>query len=90
MEKHAEADNIRIDSSMKGEKCEIIFEDDGKGLPEGAKSDIFEKGYVKGESSGSGIGTFLVKEIVKSYSGDVEVEDSELGGARFVITLKRA
>ena len=87
---HAEADNIRIDSSMKGEKCEIIFEDDGKGLPEGAKSDIFEKGYVKGESSGSGIGTFLVKEIVKSYSGDVEVEDSELGGARFVITLKRA
>ncbi len=87
---HAEADKVKITSSIKGEDCKIVFEDDGEGVSEDVKPDIFEKGYVKGEHSGSGIGTFLVKEIAENYGGEVEVGDSELGGAEFIVTLKRA
>jgi len=32
----------------------------------------------------------MIKEIVQSYDGSVEVKDPELGGARFDVKLNRA
>lgn len=34
--------------------------------------------------------TVLVKEIAENYGGSIEVEDSELGGARFDVYLQKA
>lgn len=33
---------------------------------------------------------YLVKKIVDSYGGSLEIKDSELGGARFDIRLKKS
>ncbi|MFP4001865.1 MAG: ATP-binding protein, partial [Thermoplasmata archaeon] len=49
----------------------------------------FEKGYKYGESGGTGLGMYIVKEIVESYGGSVEVKDSELGGARFDVHMEK-
>jgi len=87
--RHANCDNIRISCKDKGEEVVVSVEDDGKGIPDEIKDKIFDRGFKKGENSGSGLGTFLVKEIVESYDGSIEVKDSELGGARFEIYLKR-
>jgi len=31
-----------------------------------------------------------VKEIAESYGGNIEVKDSDMGGAKFVICLRKA
>ncbi len=86
---HANCGNIRISCKYKEEDVVVSVEDDGKGIPDEIKDKIFERGFKRGEEAGSGLGTFLVKEIVESYVGSIEVKDSELGGARFDIHLKR-
>jgi len=86
---HSLCKKIKIGGEAKGEDVVVTVEDDGKGLSDDVKEKIFERGYKKGENAGSGLGTYLVKEIVESYGGIVEVKDSELGGARFDVKLKR-
>ncbi|KXB06612.1 hypothetical protein AKJ51_03360 [candidate division MSBL1 archaeon SCGC-AAA382A20] len=51
---------------------------------------VFERGFKSGETGGSGLGMYLMKEIAQSYGGSAKVEDSELGGARVTVQLKKA
>ncbi|MFP4051036.1 MAG: PAS domain S-box protein [Thermoplasmata archaeon] len=87
--KHSDCDKIRIQAECEDNECVVTVEDDGKGIPDEAKEKIFERGFKEGENAGSGLGMYLVKEIVESYGGSVEVKDSELGGARFDVHLQR-
>ncbi|KXB07663.1 hypothetical protein AKJ51_00520 [candidate division MSBL1 archaeon SCGC-AAA382A20] len=88
--RHSEGDLIKI--SSKGENGESIVsvEDNGRGLPDEDKERIFEKGYRKGKTAGSGLGMYLAKEIVESYDGFIDVGNSKLGGAKFDVHLKKA
>jgi signal transduction histidine kinase len=42
------------------------------------------------QPKGTGLGLALVEEHVRMHGGDVHVEDSPFGGARFVVRLPRA
>jgi signal transduction histidine kinase len=68
----------------------VIVEDDGPGIPDDAKALIFNRMH-KGTARGLGLGLYLVKTLVDSYSGRVWVEDRVIGdhakGARFVVLL---
>ena len=59
--------------------------DDGPGIPDDERSQIFETGYSTA-GSGSGIGLAIVKRIVDAHDWEITVTDSEAGGARFEIT----
>jgi len=64
--------------------------DDGSGVPEAVRDEIFEMGQKGPDSDGTGFGLGLARTLVESYGGDVAVQDSEWGGAEFRITLDRA
>jgi len=68
----------------------IGFADDGTGVPEAVRSDIFEIGKKGPDSSGTGFGLGIVRALVESYGGTVEVTESDRGGADFRITLECA
>lgn len=78
-----------IRSRSKEDKCVVTVEDDGKGIPDDIKDKIFKRVIKKSEEGDSGLGMYLVKEIEESYVGRIEVKDSEMGGARFDVYLKR-
>jgi len=86
---HGGCDKIKISGWVKEGKCVVTIEDDGKGLSDEVKENIFGSVFKRGEEAGSGLGMYLVKEIVKSYDGSIEVKDSELGGARFDVHVIR-
>lgn len=67
----------------------MTVEDDGTGIPDEAKGKIFEKGFKSGDEAGTGLGLYMVREIAESYDGNIEVKDSDLGGASFEVSLKR-
>jgi len=59
--------------------------DDGPGIPECDREDIFERGHTTDED-GTGIGLAIVEEIADAHGGTVAVTESEAGGARFDVT----
>ncbi|GGL61069.1 sensor histidine kinase [Halocalculus aciditolerans] len=64
--------------------------DNGPGVPDDEKDDVFDKG-VKGLSSpGSGFGLYLVREIVDTYGGRIAVADNDPEGAVFTVELPLA
>ena len=94
----AEADieiDLNIVEDNDGRYCMVIVDDNGPGIPDDVKDNIFNR-MKKGtdESKGSGLGLYLVKSLVESYHGKVWVEDRVLGdhtkGARFVVMLPAA
>lgn len=88
--RHSDCDRIKISVLPKGDEVLILFEDNGVGIPDEKKEKILERGFKEGENAGSGLGVYLVKKIVDNYGGRLEIKDSELGGARFDILLKKA
>lgn len=72
--------------------AEISVEDDGPGVPDERKCEIFER-YSGMRTYGSGIGLSLVKALVQEYGGVVWVEDRVAGdfsqGSRFLVALPR-
>ncbi len=88
--RHSNCDKIRIYSQNEENECIITVEDDGEGISDDLKEKIFDKGFKSGERAGTGLGLYMVKEIVEGYDGSVEVKDSQMGGARFDVMLKRA
>ncbi|WP_128225442.1 ATP-binding protein [Halobacteriaceae archaeon SHR40] len=81
---------VRISVDIDEESVRVVIADNGPGIPENQRAEIFGKGEQGADSSGSGIGLYLVHTIVSQYGGDVWVEDSHLGGAAFVVELQLA
>lgn len=70
----------------------IRVEDDGNGIATADRERVFER-FVRLEESrsrdqgGSGFGLAIVHQIVTAHGGTIRVDGSEMGGARFVVTL---
>ncbi|MCU4741614.1 PAS domain-containing sensor histidine kinase [Halobacteria archaeon AArc-m2/3/4] len=60
----------------------FYIEDDGQGIPEKYRTDVFEHGFTT-SSDGTGLGLSIVQEIALAHDWTVTVTDSSEGGARF-------
>ena len=84
---HGKADRIEVTIEDKGDFCEIRIADDGKGIPDEIKEEIFEEGF-SGDSKSTGLGLYIARKTIERYGGSIKVEDNHPKGAVFVIMLK--
>lgn len=75
---------IKLSVHSTQNKTELIFEDSGPGIPEEIREKIFTPYYTTKEA-GTGLGLATIYRMVSDMGGEVKVEKSELGGAKFVI-----
>ncbi|HZP30951.1 MAG TPA: ATP-binding protein [Acidimicrobiia bacterium] len=74
---------------------ELHVDDDGPGIAPDDRERVFERftrldeGRAR-DAGGMGLGLALVKATVERHEGTVHIEDSPLGGARFVVKLPAA
>jgi len=82
--------HVRVRSVEASEdRVTVSIADDGRGIPDDVADTLFEMG-VKGEDSeGTGFGLGFAKALTESYGGDIDVTESDRGGADFRITLDR-
>ncbi|MBD3197317.1 MAG: PAS domain S-box protein [Candidatus Lokiarchaeota archaeon] len=88
--------SIRVQNLCDKNKkiCRIETIDNGKGIPDKIKSQIF-KGKNKEErlEKGFGIGLMLCNKIINTYNGKIWVEDRVLGdyskGSKFILVLNK-
>ena len=64
------------------ECVEIDVEDDGKGIPQAQRANIFDRGArLDIEKPGTGLGLAIVRDVAEIYGGSISLEESEdLGG----------
>ena len=65
----------------------VIVDDVGPGVPLANRDAIFRPFASKNKSGGTGLGLPVTQKIVREHQGKIVVDDSPLGGARFVVEL---
>lgn len=87
-----ERGTVEVSCSRDGGFVQILVEDDGSGVAPAQQESIFVMGVCSAlpGRSGRGIGLAVVKAIAERFRGDVRVESSSLGGARFVLRFPEA
>lgn len=66
----------------------IVVEDNGPGVSAADAPHIFDPFYsTKAIGAGTGLGLAVVYGMARDVGGEVRVEHSDLGGARFVVLL---
>jgi two-component system sensor histidine kinase MtrB len=84
---------VAVGPGEDGLEVEVTVDDDGPGIDPLERLKIFERFYRgsasgrRGTGTGTGLGLALVDEHMRVMHGNVRVESSESGGARFVLTL---
>ncbi|TKX68623.1 PAS domain-containing protein [Halorubrum sp. GN11GM_10-3_MGM] len=81
---------ITVSVEATDDVVRVSVADNGPGIADDHKEDIFMEGEKGLETGGTGIGLYLVNTLVDKYDGDVWVEDNEPTGSVFVVELRRA
>ena len=74
----------------KGAMVDIMVEDDGPGIPEERRGELFTRGARLDTTGkpGTGLGLAIVRDVAEIYGGSVSLEESEdLGGLLARLTL---
>ncbi len=94
----SETPSLAVDFQKHNQKLTIEFRDNGIGIDRSQTSKIFKKFYQIGHSNvrsaqGSGLGLYLVQNIVRAHNGKIKVRRNDVihstdsVGSTFVITL---
>ena len=76
---------IEIKAKRKDRWVEIIFSDNGVGIPEEIKNNLFEAFVSYGKQGGIGLGTAIVKTIVDAHDGEIFFESTLGKGTTFYL-----
>jgi signal transduction histidine kinase len=81
---------VTINGEERGDSVVIHVADNGPGIPEDRREEIFGRGEHGLDSPGSGIGLYLVDTLTDIYDGDIEITDNDPEGSVFTLTLQKA
>jgi len=84
--------NIGVVLTVYNKSLEIIVEDDGPGIPEEKREDVFKAFYRLEESrnketGGVGLGLSIAKDVVTSHGGSIKLDGASLGGLKVIINI---
>jgi two-component system sensor histidine kinase PrrB len=80
------ANTVRV--GIAGDR--VTVDDDGPGIPASERERVFER-FARGSRTsapGSGLGLAIVAQQAALHGGEAHIEDSPLGGARVVVTMR--
>lgn len=83
---------VSVDLESNNRKMEIVVDDDGPGIPEDKREEVFKAFYrLEGsrnkETGGVGLGLSIAKDVITSHGGKIELQDSPIGGLRVLISI---
>lgn len=83
---------IHVNLKNENGRIKLIVMDEGKGIPDEEKKNIFNKYYRLGnvhtrEAKGTGLGLYLAKKIIEQHNGNISVTDNVPHGSIFEVNL---
>ena len=87
-ERYTKEGSITLTIEQKGDKVQFVVEDTGIGIPASEAEHIFDEFVQLNEyDMGTGIGLTVARSICRRMGGDIVLDTSYTGGARFVMIL---
>jgi signal transduction histidine kinase len=81
---------VRLSVVETAEGFVLSVEDDGPGIPEAQRDQVFSRGTRLDEQThGHGLGLGIVRDIVETWGGVLVLGESEWGGLKVEIQLPR-
>ena len=83
---------ISLSLNQEGGKTILTVSDNGIGIAKAERIKVFDQFYRIGneetrESKGTGLGLYIVNQIVTAHNGKIKILDNPEGGTKFEITL---
>lgn len=79
---------IHIDVSVTEKEAVFAIEDNGEGIPASKLSSVFDMFVRASENSeGSGLGLYIVKNVLEKLQGTITIKSEENVGTKFVVTI---
>jgi two-component system NtrC family sensor kinase len=79
---------VRVRAATAGDRVRIEVEDTGPGIAPEIRGRLFEPFVTTKEvGTGTGLGLAVCRGIVESAGGEINLDDTFTGGARFVVTF---
>jgi PAS domain S-box-containing protein len=76
---------IRVHYKDEGNQLKLIYEDDGVGIPDDIKKNLFQEGCGKG----TGYGLYLIKRICEAYGWTIKETAKQGTGVQFTMTIPK-
>lgn len=86
MQSMTDGGEIRIAIDSNEHNVRIVFDDDGKGIPEDVLDKIWEPFYTTKEK-GTGLGLGIVKNIIEAHSGRIQIANKPDKGVQVIVEL---
>lgn len=85
-------DKVVIRAAVEGQWVRIEVDDNGPGIPEDERINVFKPFYrldhARNQDEGNtGLGLAIARDIAKSHGGDITLGESSMGGLRAIISL---
>lgn len=86
------AEHVSVRAGQREDFVDIIIDDDGPGIPEESREEVFKPFFRIDESrnpgtGGVGLGMTIARDVVRGHGGDIELDTSPIGGLRARINL---
>ncbi|WP_374455246.1 ATP-binding protein [Nocardioides sp.] len=81
---------VRVGLAGDADRLRIEVDDSGPGIAPEDRAHVLDRGWSSKAEEGRGLGLAIVSRVVSGHGGRLEVTDSPLGGARFVLTVAAA
>ncbi len=81
---------VMVSSFFENDQIQIWIQDEGPGVPKKYQQKIFEPFFTtKGEGQGTGLGLSLSLNVIRSFGGNLTLDENYEEGARFVIEMPK-
>ncbi|MFO7895975.1 MAG: HAMP domain-containing sensor histidine kinase [Candidatus Cloacimonadales bacterium] len=85
---HGKASKVEIRGEAEGKNFILRFADNGQGIPAEIREKIFDENFKYGATGNSGLGLFIVKQLVISYQAEISVKENQPQGTLFEIKFR--
>jgi two-component system osmolarity sensor histidine kinase EnvZ len=84
--------HVQVRAGRRADAVEVLIDDDGPGIPREEREAVFRPFYRLDpsrniETGGVGLGLTIARDVVRGHGGEIELDDSPLGGLRARIRL---
>jgi two-component system, OmpR family, osmolarity sensor histidine kinase EnvZ len=86
------AEHVSVSAVRQNGALTVAVEDDGPGIPEAEREDVFRPFYridhARNQDAGStGLGLAIARDIARIHGGDIALSESPLGGLKAVLKV---
>ncbi len=83
----AGATRVRFAATSGEGMITLLVEDNGPGLPQRVRDNLFKPFVGSSRRGGNGLGLTIVRDVMRAHGGDVELDRSDASGTRFRLLL---